>query len=236
MGREWEAKPVWTGRLLNMQAGSLREIGCLDASRALNREGLEAGLEADFPASQISARIDLALTDLAEGEVGRAEGQLPAVREAIEGARGWHQWLWTGRFVDMVALVTLESGRFEDAASKSEESLRYIARYPRPKYEARTRITYGRAMLGLGLDSEAIDSFRRALELAEQLGQAVLRFPAADGLSRALERNGREEEADAARRHAREVIETVAAGLTPERRTRFLGSAAVRAVIEHRRS
>ncbi|MGH7318162.1 MAG: ATP-binding protein, partial [Candidatus Rokuibacteriota bacterium] len=236
LGREWEAKPVWTGRLLNMHAGALREIGCLDASRALNREGLEAGLESDFPASQISARIDLALTDLAEGEVGRAEGQLPAVRDAIEGARGWHQWLWTGRFVDMVALVALESGRLEDAASRSEESLRYIARYPRPKYEARTRITYGRAMLGLGMTSEAIESFRRALELAEQLGQAVLLWPAAHGLSRALERTGRGDEADPAHRQALEVIETVSAALAPERRPQFLESAAVRAVMEHRDS
>ncbi|MCI0632580.1 MAG: protein kinase [Actinobacteria bacterium] len=236
LGRELEAKPVWTGRLLNMHAGALREIGCLDASRALNREGLEAGLEADFPASQISARIDLALTDLAEGEVGRAEGQLPAVRDAIEGARGWHQWLWTGRFVDMVALVALESGRLEDAASKSEESLRYIARYPRPKYEARTRITYGRVMLGLGMTSEAIESFRRALELAEQLGQAVLLWPAAHGMSRALERSGRGDEADAARRQALDVIETLGAALAPERRSQFLESAAVRAVMEDRDS
>ena len=233
LGREWEAKPVWTGRILNIHAGALREIGYLDASRDLNREGLEAGLEADFPASQISAKIDLALTDLAEGEVGRAEGQVSAVREAIEGARGWHQWLWTGRFVDMVAAIALEAGHLEDAASKSEESLRYIAQYPRPKYEARTLITYGGAMLGLGKTSEAIESFSRALELAEQIGQPVLRFSAGDGLSRALERNGQEEDAETARRQALEVIEAIGARLAPDRRVRFLESAAARTVIEY---
>ena len=43
MGREWETRPQWTGRTLNMHAGALREIRDLAGARRLSEEGLEAG-------------------------------------------------------------------------------------------------------------------------------------------------------------------------------------------------
>ena len=227
MGRDWEAKPQWTGRTLNMHAGALREIGDLVAARRLSQEGLEAGIESDFVGASVSAKIDLALTDLLEGEIGKAERQMPEILQAIEDFHGWHQWLWTGRLADMQAMIGLGSCRFEEAASKADEALSYLRRYPRPKYEARAYTTHGEAMLALGLPEEALVSFRRAVELADGLRQAVLQWPALHGLAIALERSGREEEGEAARRRAREVIEGVAAGLAPARRSVFLNSRSV---------
>lgn len=207
MGREWEAKPQWTGRVLNVHAGALREVGDLAASRRLSHEGLEAGVEAAFLGASVSAKIDLALTDLLEGEIGQAERQMPELLQAVEDFHGWHQWLWTGRLADIQAVIALGSGRLEEAASKADEALRYLRRYPRPKYEARAYTSHGQAMLALGLLDEASTSFRRAVERADGLRQAVLQWPALDGLATSLERSGREEEAEDARRRAREVIE-----------------------------
>jgi hypothetical protein len=87
-------------------------------------------------------------------------------------------------------------------------------------------------MLALGLTEEALVSFRHAVELADGLRQAVLQWPALHGLATALGRAGGEEEGEAARGRAREVIEGVAAGLAPDRRSLFLNSPAVLGVLE----
>jgi tetratricopeptide (TPR) repeat protein len=129
-------------------------------------------------------------------------------------------------------VIDLGSGRFEEAASKADEALRYLRRYPRPKYEARAYTTHGEAMLALGLREDALVSFRRAVELADGLRQAVLQWPALHGLATSLERSGREEEVEAARGRAREVIDGVAAGLAPERRSLFLNSPTVLGVLQ----
>jgi hypothetical protein len=87
-------------------------------------------------------------------------------------------------------------------------------------------------MLGLGLPEEALVSCRRAVELADRLRQAVLQWPALDGLATSLKRLGREEEGEIARRRAREVIAGVAAGLAPERSALFLNSPTVVGVLQ----
>ena len=234
MGGEWEATPHWTGRMLNVHASALREIGDLATARRLSQEGLEAGVEAGFLGASVSAKIDLALTDLLEGEIGRAERQMPELLKAVEDFHGWHQWLWTGRLADIRAVIALGSGHFEEAAAKADEALRYLRRYPRAKYEARAYTTHGQAMLALGLTDEASSSFRQAVELADRLRQPVLQWPALDGLADACQRRGREEESQDARRRACEVIEGVAAGLATERRSPFLESPTVSSVLQAR--
>jgi tetratricopeptide (TPR) repeat protein len=232
MGREWEAKPQWTGRILNVHSNALREIGDLATARNLSQEGLEAGAESAFLGASVSAKIDLALTDLLEGEIGSAERHMPEILEAVEDFHGWHQWLWTGRLADLKAVIDLRSGRFEEAASNALEALRYLRRYPRPKYEARAYTTHGEAMLALRLTEDALVSFRHAVELADGLRQAVLQWPALHGLATSLERSGRSEEGETVRERAREVIEGVAAGLAPERRSLFLNGPTVLAVLQ----
>jgi class 3 adenylate cyclase/tetratricopeptide (TPR) repeat protein len=229
MGREWETKPQWTGRTLNMHAGTLREIGDLAGARRLSEEGLEAGLAASFVATSVSARIDLATIDLLEGDVGRVESQLPGLVEAVEGFRGWHQWLWAERLADMRSLVALGSGRYADAVRLADEALKYLGRYPRPKYEAKVHTTRGEALLGLGRPVDAVAAFRRAQNAADRTGQAALQWPALDGLARALERADRDGSDAAAA--ARISIEGIAAGLSDERQERFLGWAPILAVL-----
>lgn len=228
LGREWEMKPRWTGRTLNMHAGTLRELGSFAEARALSEQGLECGIEAAFPASRVSAMIDLALIDLLQGEVGRAEQQMPALFEGVESSHGWHQWLWTGRLVDMEALIALESGRHEEAVSKASEALVYLNRYPRPKYEARASTTLGRALLELRREDEAAAAFQRAARLAEDLRQPALLWPALGGLGAAHEAIGHEQEAETARRRAHETIEHIGSELAQERRTAFLDLPEVR--------
>jgi class 3 adenylate cyclase/tetratricopeptide (TPR) repeat protein len=78
MGREWEANPVWTGRLLNMHANALREIGNLATARILNQEALEAGIKAAFLGAQISAKVDFALADILEARWGGSSVTCPS--------------------------------------------------------------------------------------------------------------------------------------------------------------
>ncbi len=134
----------------------------------------------------------------------------------------------------MRAAIAVASGRHDDAATEADGALRYLARYPRPKYEARVYTTRGEAMLGLGRAEDAVASFRLALERADAIGQATLRWPALDGLARALDRTGGAG-AEAARRSAGALIEEVAAGLAEERRSSFLEAPSVSEVLERAR-
>jgi tetratricopeptide (TPR) repeat protein len=232
MGRDWESKPQWTGRLLNMHAGALREVGDLAAARTVSREGLEAGARAGFLGASVSAGIDLAMADVVEGEIGRAEQQMPGLIRAVEDFHGWHQWLWTGRLLDIEAEIAVGSGRHEDAADKTTEALRYLDRYPRPKYEAKAHTLRGRAMLGLGLLDEAGVSFRRAIALADGLHQSMLHWPALDGLASALEGSGLQTEAESTRQAARAMIDDIVGGLAVERRSMFLALPSVVPILD----
>ena len=111
-GREWEERSFrFTARGMNMRAGAIREIGDLDAARAQSEEALELAKDSGFPPAEISARLDLLFVDLMEGEAGAAERVIPGLTEALEGAKGFHQFLWSIRLMAARAEAALLAGR-----------------------------------------------------------------------------------------------------------------------------
>jgi class 3 adenylate cyclase/tetratricopeptide (TPR) repeat protein len=217
-GREWELVPRLFGRALNMWAGALREIGDLAGARELNEEALDLGLRSAFPGAQVSARIDLMLVDLLEGEVGRAERLIPEIQEAAEKTKGWHQWLWTGRLADARAQIALLSGRLEEAVTRSEESLAHALRPYRRKYACRSRTLIGRALTSLGRPADAEPVLREAVSDAERLGHAPSLWPALASLADALEAGGAGAEVEQVRARARQSAVGFADSLSEEHR------------------
>jgi class 3 adenylate cyclase/tetratricopeptide (TPR) repeat protein len=231
MGREWEPLPRFTGRAMNMWAGALRELGDLAAARELNEQGLEMGQKAAFPGAHVSARVDLMVIDLLEGDVGKAEAALPELLEIAAGTKGWHQWLWTGRLAEAQSEIHLQSGRWQDAADAAMESLRQAEKHGRVKYAARSRIVLGRAQLALGKQDEAEGAFRQAVADAERLGHAPTLWQAQAELASGLERTGKESEAEEARVRARDVMERFAATLAEPRRELFLSTSEAATIL-----
>jgi len=97
-------------------------------------------------------------------------------------------------------------------------------RFRRLKYVAASRVTLGAALVELGRAGEAVEHLRRALAESQQLAHPPSIWTAAATLTRALERAGDDDGAEAAATVGRGTIATFAGGLSPARRDRFLAS------------
>ena len=118
LGRDWEEGSFrFTARAMNMRAGALREIGDVASARAQSEEGLELAKDSGFPPAAISARLDLLYTDLLAGDVGAAERTIPDLAVALEGAKGFHQFLWSIRLAVARAEAARLAGRHDEAIS-----------------------------------------------------------------------------------------------------------------------
>jgi tetratricopeptide (TPR) repeat protein len=223
-GTNLEVQPRFTSRAASMWAGVFRELYELDEARNLSERAIALGEEAGFPGSQVSGKIDLMLIDFLNGEIGRAEAVWPSLWEAAVATKGWHQWLWMTRLRHAKAELALAAGRPEEAVAAALEALGEAERFRRLKYVAASRTTIGAALVELGRGPEAVDALRRALADSQQLAHPPTIWTAASTLSRALERTGDDDAASEAAALARTTLETFAAGLSPERRERFLGS------------
>jgi tetratricopeptide (TPR) repeat protein len=232
LGREWEQIPRFTARTQNMWAGSLREIGDFTRSRELSEEALDGSTRAAFPGGQVSARIDLAVLDIEEGEVGRAERALPDLFAAAEGTKGWHQWLWMGRLAELEARAALLAGRADDAAMAAEEALKQALGPGRRKYATRARVVLGRALLALGRRAEAEAALEQAAQDARRLGHAPSLWQALAGRAEALISLGRDDEAQQTLAAARETVDGFARTLSDEHRERLLSMTAVASILK----
>jgi class 3 adenylate cyclase/tetratricopeptide (TPR) repeat protein len=218
LGRELEQVPRLTSRGMNMWAGTLRELGDLRGSRALSEEALELGRKAGFIGAEVSAQIDLLYDDIAEGNVGNGKEALPALVEAAERTKGWHQWLWMGRLEQARAELALGAEEWEEAATAAEAALRRAGDSGRQKYQCLARTTRGRALLGLGRPKDAEDDFRAAAAAAEQIGHVPSSWLALAGLAEALAKVGRDDEAEEATTKARNLLLGFAGGLSEDHR------------------
>jgi tetratricopeptide (TPR) repeat protein len=231
-GRELELVPRFTARLMNMWAGTLRELYELEEARSLNEEAIDLGARVRFPGAQVSGDIDLLLVDVLVGDIAQAEAAWPALREAAAATKGWHQWLWTTRVSEAKAELELAAGRPEAAAEAARVAIEDAQRYERLKYVVAARIVLGEALLRLGRAPVARDTYRQALAEAETLKHPPSIWRAAAGLARSLYAAGDDGGAEAAAGLARRTVEAFAAGLAEERRERFLRTPQLSAVLE----
>ena len=222
LGRELELAPRWTARLLNMWAGTLREVGDLEGARRLNEEAVELASSAEFPGAIASGKIDLLFSDLATGEVGRAAFAWPELWQTAVQTRGWHEWLWRVRLAEVKAEIEFAQGKAEEAAAAALAAVALAESFGRVKYALASRLVLGSALLQLKRHEEAVGPFRRALAEAEALEHPPSIIRAAGRLREALAATGDDDGAEAAYRRAREALDAFAAGLSDARRERFL--------------
>jgi tetratricopeptide (TPR) repeat protein len=223
-GRELEAQPRFTSRAINMWAGALHELFEVKDARTKNEEAIALGERAAFPGSQVSGKIDLVYSDVALGEVGRAEASLPALQTAAEATKGWHQWLWITRIARANAEVALAAGRHEEALELAVRAIVVAERYRRLKYTATSRLVLGRALREVGRAPEAVEALRQALQEAERLKHPPTLWCAAAALAGSLYAAGDDAGAEEAWGRARAEIDAFAARLSDARKERFLAA------------
>ena len=197
----------------------MHELFEIDEAKKKNEEAVAHGERAAFPDSQVSGKIDLAYSEIALGEVGRAEESLPALQTAAEQTKGWHQWLWITRIARARAEVALAADRRDEALELAGKAIALAERYQRLKYTATSRLVLGRALRDVGRMPEAIDALRQALEEAERLKHPPTLWSAAAALSECLFAAGDHAGAEAAFGRARATIDEFTAGLSARGRS-----------------
>ncbi len=223
LGRDWEEGSFrFTARAMNMRAGALREIGDVASARAQSGEALDLAKDSGFPPAAISAGLDLLYADLMDGDVGAVDGALPSLTEALETAKGFHQFLWSIRLLVARAESARLAGRHDDAISFARTALIEAERFGRRKYDCIVRVPLARALIATGRPEEAVDVVTHAVVEAERLGHLPSRWSALSALAEARIALGDDQGADDARGAAVRSIEEFADGLTDAHRATFL--------------
>jgi class 3 adenylate cyclase/tetratricopeptide (TPR) repeat protein len=210
---------------LNYSSLAFRDLFMLQEARRRNEEAVEMVREhGELGMPLMQGAIDLLITDLLQGDVGRAQREWPAQWDAAINGKAWRPWLGGGR----LALVRAEiAWAAEGAEATVEHALDAIERARRPgrrKYVAAGRALLGTALVELGRGPEGVVELRAAVEEADRLGSPTPRWRFRDALGLALYATGDDDGAARAHEEAATVIRDYAASLSPEHAAWFLAA------------
>ena len=244
LGRHEEAIAIWDelleiarehGRsphvVLNYSALAYRELHDLDEARRRSEQALELAGGQSFGMPTQFANSDLLFTGLLAGDIGSAQAVWPSLWESAEHATGWTTWLIAGRLAAARAEIALQAESAEAAVEWAQRAIEIARRTRRRKYEARSLTTLGEALGRLGRRDEALQALRSSVAIADDLIGAPGRWRAQAALGRVAYALGDDEAAAEAYGKARQLIETFAGTLAPERSKRFLSTPAVDEIL-----
>jgi tetratricopeptide (TPR) repeat protein len=230
LGRHEEAISMWDEFLkvandlghnprvvLNYSTLAYREVHDLDEARRRTEEAIELSATMHFGMPRQFAGCDLVMTDLLAGDVGTAQSAWPERWEAAEHATGWTTWLIAGRLLALRAEIALETEAADEAAEWGQRAVAVARRTRRFKYEARALSTLGDALVRLRRVDQGLDALRSAVQIADRIVSPYARWNARAALGRAAYAAGRDDEAATAYTEARNVVDTFAATLAPQR-------------------
>jgi hypothetical protein len=179
----------------------------------------------------MQGRIDLLITDLMQGDVGRVQQGWPMLwDEAINGA-SWRPWLGGCRLAFVHAKLAQQAESPEATVDAARDALERAELIHRRKYEVLARGILGEALVALGRSQEGLAELEAAVAGADLLGTPNLRWQHRVALAKARYATGGDDGAGAAYGEAADVIRTYAGSLTPEHATSFLDAEPVREAL-----
>ena len=216
---------------LNYSTAAFRELQDFAEARRRSEEALEQAGWAGFQMPRMNSLVDLVVTDLLEGRIGKAEAAWPRVWDEVRAGKAWERWLLTGKMMVVRAELALAMDDPDTAANWAGKAIDTARSVRRRKYESAGRMALGQALLAMKKDGEAIEELRTALEIADGLGSPQGRWQTRAALATALYATGADDAAGQAAREAAEIVRSVAAELKPARADRFLAAEEVHAVV-----
>ena len=222
-------RPRFAAPSLNYSTQNFRDLYLLDEARSRNERALEiVGREGEYGMPGMQGRIDLLITDLMQGDVGRVEREWPKLwDEAINGS-AWRPWLGGCRLAFIRAERARHADRPEATVEAAADAIERAQRIHRRKYAEMSRIILGEALVALGRTDEGIAELEAAVAGADALGTPSLRWQHRVALGRTRYATGDDDGAASAYAEAADVIRGYAATLTPEHAASFLGAEPVR--------
>jgi class 3 adenylate cyclase/tetratricopeptide (TPR) repeat protein len=225
-------RPRFAAPALNYSTQNFRDLYLLDEARTRNERALEiVGREGEYGMPGMQGRIDLLVTDLMQGDVGRVEREWPKLwEEAINGA-SWRPWLGGCRLSFIRAKLAQQAEGPEATVDAAKDAIERADRIRRRKYAELSRVILGDALVALGRTDEGITQLEAAVAGADRLGTPILRWQHRVALGRTRYATGDDDGAATAYAEAADVIRTYAATLTPEHAASFLGAEPVRQAL-----
>jgi tetratricopeptide (TPR) repeat protein len=208
-----------------------RDLFQLDEATRRNQEAAELGAAAGFANAVLQSGIDQLFTDLARGEVGRAEARWPELWDRTQDTKGTHQWLMAGRLAEAKAEIAVAKGDHAEAAVLAQEAIDQSRQVQRAKYELAARLVLGRALMALGQPERGIAELHTALDGIRRLGHPPTLWRAWWNLGTALAQTGQDDEAAVAVSAAASTLRTFAATLAPQRAGPLLAAEPSREIL-----
>ena len=222
-------------RLLNCLGWLHAELGDLEGAIDFNRQSAEVGRRRNDPGTFPNAEVNL-------GEIYLAKGDLPEAAEHLESAyrywdnprtSEWMRWRYSMRLFASLGELWLARGDPERATEFGDRCLDLATRTNSRRnlakgWRLRGEIAFARRQL-----EDAETAFRRALEIAEAIGNPTQLWTAGAALGRLHAARGRPDLAREAYRAARDVVIRVKGTLEDERlRTTLAQAPAVRRLVD----
>jgi class 3 adenylate cyclase/tetratricopeptide (TPR) repeat protein len=225
-------RPRFAAPSLNYSTQNLRDLYLLDEARERNERALEiVGREGEYGMPGIQGQIDLMITDLMEGDVGRVEREWPRLWEEAINGTAWRPWLGGCRLAFVRAEWARQAEGPEATVTAAMDALERAQRIRRRKYEAQARAILGEALVAVGRLDEGFTHLERAVADADELGTPSLRWKHRAVLGKARHATGADDAADRAFREAADVIRAYAATLSAEHAAGFLDAEPVREAL-----
>jgi class 3 adenylate cyclase/tetratricopeptide (TPR) repeat protein len=209
---------------LNYSTMAYREIFDLEEARRRSEEALQQSGWSGFLMPRLNSLVDIVYTDLALGEVGKAETEWPSTWEEVSRGKAWESWLLHGKMALARAEIALRRDDMDVATEWATTALADAIRTRRRKYEGNARSLVGRIMLATGRADEGVDELRSAVAIADELGSPFGRWQSRLALGKGLYVTGDDDGAVAAHGEASDLIRTIAASLSPEHQRTFLAA------------
>src|SRR5262249_55577790 len=118
----------------------------------------------------VNSEINVALNQLAAGEVGRAADEFERLHEVAQRQRDpWMRWRYRLHIADGHGRVALAANQPDLALAQAERQLEGARRHRVPKVEARALELRGRSLLASDDREGAEASLRQAVETAQRI-------------------------------------------------------------------
>jgi tetratricopeptide (TPR) repeat protein len=225
-------RPRFAAPSLNYSTQNFRDLYQLDEARTRNERALEVvGREGEYGMPGMQGRIDLLITDLMQGDVGRVQREWPRLwDEALNGA-AWRPWLGGCRLAYVRAELARQTEGPDAAAAAAREAIERAERIQRRKYAAASRAILGEALVALGELDAGFAELDTSVIGADQLGTPTLRWQHRVALARARYAIGDDDAASAAYAQAVDVIRGYADTLSSDHAASLLGVEPIRDVL-----
>lgn len=180
-GLEYQVYPL-LARSVAMNAGFHLDLFDFEGAEAIQNEAVDLARTHNFEPPSISAGIDLLLNYARRGEVARAEAMVDQVGEAVSRGALWHGWLWSLRFDQARAEISLAKGDFGEAIRWASECIQKSAQKHRLKYLALGHLTRGEALSSQGKSKDGLSDFREAVKIGRTMKDPAIQLKTLSGL------------------------------------------------------